>query len=80
MKLVIISGVTLQSVALKSMLKKTCALKPQHRDCQMVYFRTKIPNLSKFRRASQTENVGIFYDCLEHFTAIWYRLGTFGIV
>jgi hypothetical protein len=26
------------------------------------------------------ENVGIFYDHLEYFTAIWYNLWLFGIV
>jgi hypothetical protein len=26
------------------------------------------------------ENVGIFYDHLEYFTAIWYNLWPFGIV
>jgi hypothetical protein len=26
------------------------------------------------------ENVVIFYNCLEHFTAIWYNLWPFGIV
>jgi hypothetical protein len=26
------------------------------------------------------ENVGIFYDHLEYFTAIWYNLRQFGIV
>jgi hypothetical protein len=25
------------------------------------------------------ENVGMFYDHLEYFTAIWYNLGPFGI-
>jgi hypothetical protein len=26
------------------------------------------------------ENVGMFYDHLEYFTAIWYNLWTFGII
>jgi hypothetical protein len=37
--------------------------------CQMVYFRTKNPNLGKFLRSSE----GKSYDNLEYFTDIWYN-------
>jgi hypothetical protein len=42
-----------------------------HQGCQMVYFQTKNP---KFWRAFECYvNVGIFYDHLENFMAIWYN-------
>jgi hypothetical protein len=44
----------------------------------MVCFQTKNSNLGKFWRAF--EFVGIFYDHLEYFMAIWYNLWPFGIV
>jgi hypothetical protein len=37
----------------------------------MVYFQTKNPYLGNFRRAME-EEVGLLYDHLFHFTAIWY--------
>jgi hypothetical protein len=42
----------------------------------MVCFQTKNPNLGKFWGPF---NVGIFYDYLEYFMAIWYALWPFGI-
>jgi hypothetical protein len=49
--------------------------------CQMVYFKTKIPYLGKFWKAShRMENVGIFHGHLEYFTAIRYILWSFGNV
>jgi hypothetical protein len=45
----------------------------------MVCFQTKIPNIGKFWRALQFEDVGIFYGHLVNFTAFWYILWTFGI-
>jgi hypothetical protein len=38
-------------------------------------FKPKIPNLGKFR---EMVNVGIFYDHLECFMAVWYSLWSFG--
>jgi hypothetical protein len=46
--------------------------------CQMVCFQIKNPNLGKFWRAFV--NIGIFYDHLEYFIAIWYNFWPFGIV
>jgi hypothetical protein len=47
----------------------------------MVYFKTKNPNLGKFWMAlHRMENVCIFYDHLEYFTAIWNILRPFGRV
>jgi hypothetical protein len=38
----------------------------------MVYFQTKNPKLGKVWKI--VEDVGIFYDILSNFTAIWYIL------
>jgi hypothetical protein len=46
----------------------------------MVCFQTKHPNLGKFWRTLEFENVGIFNGRLEYFTAIWYILWPFGNV
>jgi hypothetical protein len=47
----------------------------------MFFFQTKNPNLGKFWRAlHRIENVGISYDDLEYFMAVWYSLWPFGIV
>jgi hypothetical protein len=41
----------------------------------MVYIHTKNPNLGIFWRTLERNTyVGIFYDHLERFTAIWYSL------
>jgi hypothetical protein len=48
--------------------------------CQMVCFQTKNPDLSKLLEGLRMENVGIFYDHLKYFMAIWYHLWPFGIV
>jgi hypothetical protein len=48
--------------------------------CQMDCFQTKNPNFGKILEGLGMENVVIFYDQLEHFTAIWYNLWPFGIV
>jgi hypothetical protein len=45
----------------------------------MVYFETKYTNLIKILENLGMENVGIFYDHLEYFTALWYNLWPFGI-
>jgi hypothetical protein len=45
----------------------------------MVYLQTKSPNLSKFLEGVGMENVGLFYDLLVHFTAIWYIVWAIGI-
>jgi hypothetical protein len=45
----------------------------------MVCFQTKNPNLVKFWRVLQFENVGIFYVHLAYFTAIANILWLFGI-
>jgi hypothetical protein len=55
------------------------------RDCQMVYFQTKNPNLGKFRRVLVGKMLqyfmaicnilcpfGIFYDHWVHIVFIWY--------
>jgi hypothetical protein len=53
--------------------------------CQMVYFQTKNPNLGKFWRVLQWQDIctlwtfGIFYSQLLYFMAIWYILWLFGI-
>jgi hypothetical protein len=44
------------------------------------YFQTKYPNLVIILEYLGMENVDIFYDHLEYFTAIWYYLWPFGIV
>jgi hypothetical protein len=44
--------------------------------CKMVYFQSKTPNLGKIGK----ENVVIFCDQLEYFTAIWYNFWHFAIV
>jgi hypothetical protein len=41
-----------------------------HQGCQMVYFKTKNPELGKFWRALDWKN-DIFYCHLEYFTDIW---------
>jgi hypothetical protein len=46
----------------------------------MVCFQTKHPNLGKFWRTLEFENVGIFNGRLEYFTAIWYILWPVGNV
>jgi hypothetical protein len=54
----------------------------------MVYFHTKNPDLGKFRRVLQwkmsvnyvyAHYIGLFYDYLVYFVAIWYILWPFGI-
>jgi hypothetical protein len=45
----------------------------------MVYLQTKSPNLGKFLEGVGMENVGLFYDLLVHFTAIWYIVWAIGI-
>jgi hypothetical protein len=57
----------------------------------MVYFKTKSPNLGKFWRALNWNNVyifpiwnnlrtfGIFYNHLVHFVFVWYIFSSFGI-
>jgi hypothetical protein len=63
-----------------------------HQGCQMVYFRTKNPDLGKFLRAldwkifihfMDVQNIlqifGDFYDHLVHFVLIWYMFSGFGI-
>jgi hypothetical protein len=42
-------------------------------------FKTKNPNLGKFRRELGMEKVGKLYGYLEYITAIWYILQPFGI-
>jgi hypothetical protein len=46
----------------------------------MVYFHTKNPNLDNFFEGHRMENICIFYNHLEYFTAIWNNLWPFGIV
>jgi hypothetical protein len=43
-----------------------------------VFFQNKNPNLGKFWEGLGIENVGIFYDNWQYFTAIWYSLLLFG--
>jgi hypothetical protein len=45
-----------------------------------LFFHTKNPNSAVFWNGLGTENVGIFYDRVEYFTAMWYILWPFGIV
>jgi hypothetical protein len=42
----------------------------------MVSFQTQNPNLGKFWRATELENVDIFYGHLDYFTDIWDILMT----
>jgi hypothetical protein len=46
----------------------------------MVYFQTKKSHFWSILEGLGIENVGIFYDHLEYFTAIWYNLWPFGVV
>jgi hypothetical protein len=46
----------------------------------MAYFQTKNPNVGKFLRDLQCEDIDIFYGHLVYFTAIWYILWPFGIL
>jgi hypothetical protein len=43
----------------------------ENQGCQMVYFRTKDPNLGKCLRALKLETVDISYGHFEYFTDIW---------
>jgi hypothetical protein len=47
--------------------------------CQMVCFQTKNPNFGKFWRVWLCKILGIFYDHLVYFMAIWNILWPFGI-
>jgi hypothetical protein len=48
--------------------------------CQMVCFQTKNPKFGLIFEGLWMVNVGIFYDHLEYFMAIWNNLWPFGIV
>jgi hypothetical protein len=52
----------------------------QNQGCQMVCFENKNINFGKNWEGLEVENVVIFYDHLEYFTAIWYNVLPFGIV
>jgi hypothetical protein len=47
--------------------------------CQMVYFRTKNPNLC-ILEGPRMENAGLFFGHLVYFWAIWYIFWPFGII
>jgi hypothetical protein len=47
--------------------------------CQMVYFKTKKSKFGLIIEGLRIENVGIFYDNLQYFTAVCNILWPFGI-
>jgi hypothetical protein len=51
---------------------------PEDQGCQMVYFKTKTPNLGGVLQWKMW--VYLFYGHLVYFMTIWYILGQFGIV
>jgi hypothetical protein len=74
------------------LLSKPVAVQDYQQGCQMVYFQTKYPNVSKFWRVKQWKMsvyfmaiwyilwpFGIFYDHLVYVMAFWYILWPFGI-